>query len=108
MDQQNMVNVSIAREPRRPLTPAGFSKLGLLASALVLVSICSVALGFARDFFDHSFTTGEELERKLEIPHLASVPELREVRLASTDVALPVISYSSRRGVATLPILSAQ
>jgi uncharacterized protein involved in exopolysaccharide biosynthesis len=87
MDQQNMVNVSIAREPRPPLTPAGFSKLGLLVSALVLVSIGSVGVGFARDFLDHSFTTGEELEQKLEIPHLASVPELREVHAAGTNVA---------------------
>lgn len=97
MDQQNMVSVSIAREPRRPLTPIGFSKVGLLASALVLVSISGVAIGFARDFFDHSFTTGEELERRLAIPHLASVPELGDVRLAGTDVALPVVSHSHTR-----------
>jgi len=88
MDQQNVVNVSIAREPRRPLTPVGFSKVGLLASALVLVSIGSVGVGFARDLLDRSFTTGEELEHKLEIPHLASVPKLREVRAAGTKVAL--------------------
>lgn len=88
MDQQNMVNVSIAREPRRPLTPVGFSKLGLLASALVLVSIGSVAVGFARDFFDHSFTTGEQLEQRLDIPHLASIPRLREVHGVGTELAL--------------------
>ena len=78
MDQQNMLNVSIAREPRRPLQPVGSSKAKLLASALVLVSIGSVGAGFARDFLDHSFTTGEDLERGLEVRHLASIPDLAQ------------------------------
>jgi len=79
LDQQSMVNVSIAREPRPPLTPIGLSRMVLLLSALVLVSICSIGIAFLREFLDHSFSTGEALERRLGIAHLASVPELKTV-----------------------------
>jgi uncharacterized protein involved in exopolysaccharide biosynthesis len=87
MDQQNMLNVSIAREPRRPLQPVGPSKAMILASALVLASIGGVGAGFTRDFLDHSFTTGEDLERGLEIRHLASIPDLAPVNAPEEGTA---------------------
>lgn len=92
MDDEKNVNVSIARAPERPLKPAGPSKVTVLASAFLLAGIGGLSLAFGREFLDHSFTTGDDIERVLGIPHLASIPDSHlaardsSVRLSPADV----------------------
>ena len=87
MDQQKMVNVGVAREPRPPLTPSGPSKMSVLAVALILGSIGAIAVAFTLEFLDHSLMTGDDLERRVGIPHLASIPDVDPAFSGSVGLA---------------------
>jgi capsular polysaccharide biosynthesis protein len=75
MDRQELVNVSIAQPAERPIAPVGISRLLQLLVAILLIALGGVGLVFGLEFFDHSFTSPADLERRLGIPHLASIPE---------------------------------
>lgn len=75
LDQQRIVNVAIAEAPTvpaapsRPLWPWSISLGGVLAGFL------SVGLAFASDYLDPSLRTPDELQRYLDIPVIAALPE---------------------------------
>jgi uncharacterized protein involved in exopolysaccharide biosynthesis len=75
MDKQKLVNVSIAQPAEKPLTPVAPKTTLNLLLAIVLGLLGGVTLAFAVDYFDHSLSTGEELERTLKVPLLAAIPE---------------------------------
>ncbi len=75
MDQQKMVNVSVAREAVQPLEPVTPRKRLNMALALVLGTIGGLGVALGKEYFDHTISTGEDLERGLGIVHLASIPE---------------------------------
>jgi uncharacterized protein involved in exopolysaccharide biosynthesis len=77
MDQQKLVNVSVAQPAERPLSPVAPETTLNVLLAIVLGAIGGLAIAFAADYLDHSFTTGQDLERYLEIPLLTSIPEER-------------------------------
>src|SRR3972149_10048969 len=62
MDQQRIVNVSIAQPAQRPLKPVAPRKALNLLLGLLLGAMGGLGLAFATEHFDHSFTTGRELE----------------------------------------------
>jgi len=76
MDQQRLINVTIAQPAQRPLTPVGRG----LKMVVVLAFLCGLLGGLGAAFgtelyLDRSFTTGEEMERRIGLVHLASIPE---------------------------------
>jgi uncharacterized protein involved in exopolysaccharide biosynthesis len=75
MDQQRIVNVSIAQPAQRPLRPVAPNKRKNLVLGLLLGAFGGLGLAFATEYFDHSFTTGRELEARLGIPLLGTIPE---------------------------------
>ena len=80
MDQQKLINVSVAEPAQRPLAPESRGlKIRLLAGLLAGI-LGGLGLALAVEvYFDHSFTTGDDLERVLGIPHLASIPDSTEM-----------------------------
>jgi uncharacterized protein involved in exopolysaccharide biosynthesis len=76
MDQERLINVSIVEPARRPLTPVGGDLKNPAIIALFAGLLGGLALAFGTDLYlNHSFTTGEEIERRLGIPHIASIPD---------------------------------
>jgi uncharacterized protein involved in exopolysaccharide biosynthesis len=75
MDQQKIVNVSIAQPAQRPLKPVAPRKALNLLLGLLLGGIGGLGLAFVTEHFDHSFTTGREVEARLGIPLLGTIPE---------------------------------
>jgi len=75
MDQQRIVNVSIAQPAQRPLKPVAPQKALNLVLGLLLGATGGLGFAFVAEFFDHSFTTGRELEARLGIPLLGTIPE---------------------------------
>jgi uncharacterized protein involved in exopolysaccharide biosynthesis len=76
MDQQKLINVTIAQPAERPLVPIGrgiktTAVIGLLSG--LLGGLC-LAFGIEL-YLDRSFTTGEDMERRIGLVHLASIPE---------------------------------
>ncbi len=83
MDQQKIVNVSIAQPAQRPLKPVGPRKALNLLLGLLLGAIGGLGLAFVAEYFDHSFTTGHDLEARLGIPLLGAIPEHASLGRAS-------------------------
>ena len=75
MDQQRIVNVSIAQPAQRPLKPVAPRKALNLLLGFLLGAIGGLAFAFVAEYFDHSFTTGRELEARLGIPLLGAIPD---------------------------------
>lgn len=82
MDQQKIVNVSIAQPAQRPLKPVGPRKLVNLVLGLLLGALGGLGLAFVSEYFDHSLTTGKDLEARVGIPLLGSIPEHRGLEQA--------------------------
>ena len=76
MDQEKFINVTVAQPAQMPLKPEPRGlKMKLLLSVFVGL-LGGVGLAFGLEtFLDRSFTTAEDLEKKLGIPHIASIPE---------------------------------
>jgi len=75
LDQQRIVNVSVAEEPTVPGIPSSPSWPLNLALGFVMACFISLALGFGLDYLDRSFRTPREVEIYLGIPVLASLPQ---------------------------------
>ena len=75
MDQQKIVNVSIAQPAQRPLKPVGPRKALNLLLGLLLGALGGLGLAFVSEYFDHSLTTGRDLEARVGIPLLGAIPE---------------------------------
>jgi uncharacterized protein involved in exopolysaccharide biosynthesis len=75
MDQQKIVNVSIAQPAQRPLKPVGPRKALNLLLGLLLGALGGLGLAFVSEYFDHSLTTGKDLEARVGIPLLGSIPD---------------------------------
>jgi uncharacterized protein involved in exopolysaccharide biosynthesis len=76
MDQQRLINVTIAQPAQRPIQPEGRGTRSILLLAIGVGILGGIGFAFATELYlDHSFTTGHEMERRLGIPHIASIPE---------------------------------
>ena len=72
---QTIVNVSLAQPAERPLKPVAPRKALNMLLALVLGLTGGLGLAFVAEYFDHSFTTGYDLETRLGIPLLGAIPD---------------------------------
>ena len=73
LDRQRILNVAIAESatvPALPTTPLWLK----LAAGLFLASLVSAGLALAKDYWDPSFRTPDELQLCLNLPVLAAIP----------------------------------
>jgi len=73
LDQQNILNVSIAEPPAEPVLPA-HSALSVGLIGLLSAGTLSTGLVFAADYFNPAFRTPDEVLAYLGSPVLASLP----------------------------------
>src|SRR5438270_2923613 len=74
LDQRRIMNVSLAESPSAPLLPA-HSPLFYLMIGGILAATVSAGLVFARDYFDTSFRTPDDVRLFLDTPVLAALPK---------------------------------
>jgi uncharacterized protein involved in exopolysaccharide biosynthesis len=74
LDRQHIVNVAIAEKAAPPLMPSGLPSSLVLAIGCSLGMLVGVGLAFAREQWDTSFRTPQEVEAFLKIPVVTSVP----------------------------------
>ena len=76
MDQEKFINVTVAQPAQTPLKPKPRGLMMRLMMAVVVGILGGVGFVFGMDMYlDRSLTTGEDIERQLGIPHIASIPE---------------------------------
>ena len=81
MDQEKFINVTVAEPAQMPLKPEPRDFMMKFFLALVIGVLGGVSLAFGvENYVDHSFTTAADLEKRLGIPHLASIPDSARVR----------------------------
>ena len=77
MDQERFINVTVAQPAQFPLKPMPRGLMTRLFAALVMGISGGLGVAFGIEFYlNRSFTTGDDIERKLGIPHIASIPEM--------------------------------
>jgi uncharacterized protein involved in exopolysaccharide biosynthesis len=74
LDEQRIVNVSVAEEATVPSIPSGPNRALNLGLGLALAIVVSLGIALATDFLDHSFRTPDEVEVFLQAPVLAALP----------------------------------
>ena len=74
MDEQKLMNVTIAEEANAPMAPLTSKNLSY-AFALMVGLVAGVGGGFLREFFDDSVKTAADVTSSTALPVLASIPE---------------------------------
>ena len=75
MDSEKIANVSIIEPARIPLKPAKPNVLLNLSLGFLLGVLGAVGLAFFREYLDDTLEKPEQVEKNLQVPVLASVPE---------------------------------
>jgi len=77
MDQERFIDVTVAQPAQVPLNPLPRGLMTRLLAALFMGIFGGLGVVFGIELYlVRSFTTGEHIERKLGIPHIASIPEM--------------------------------
>ncbi|MGE5293766.1 MAG: GumC family protein [Solirubrobacterales bacterium] len=83
---EKISNISIVQAATLPVVPVGPGKLVRLALGLVLALIGGVGFAFFCEYMDHSIKTPEDVQEKLQLPTLASIPRTRQNRVQPVGV----------------------
>jgi uncharacterized protein involved in exopolysaccharide biosynthesis len=73
LDQNGILNVSLAEQPSPPVLPKR-SGLGFGIIGITMAGVLSTGLAFTADYFDPAFRTPDEVIAYLATPVLASLP----------------------------------
>ena len=75
MVKEQLVNTSVAQPATINPHPVGPGKLFTLTLALVVATLGGLVLALVMEYFDLSLSTSDQVEHRLGLVHLASVPE---------------------------------
>jgi polysaccharide biosynthesis protein PslE len=75
MDSEKIANVSLLEPARIPLTPAKPNVLLNLFLGFLIGALGGVGLAFFKEYLDDALEMPEQVEKTLQVPILASVPE---------------------------------
>jgi uncharacterized protein involved in exopolysaccharide biosynthesis len=77
MDMEKIANVSVIQPAQVPIKPIKPRKALNIILSILLGGIGSLGLAFFSEYMDHSLKTPEEVETRLQLPHLISIPNLK-------------------------------
>ncbi len=77
--------------PERPYKP---NRKAMVLTGLAVGALLGLALAFLLEYLDNTFRSTDEVERKLKLPVIGTLPELTEKELAEAPAAL----HFSRKG----------
>jgi len=81
LDSAHVSNVKILQSATLPVTPVKPRKTRMIAIGLFIAFFGSIGFAFVIEYFDHSLKTNEEVERRLGLPILATIPKVRKREL---------------------------
>ncbi len=75
LDRQRILNVAIADKPSVPALPSTLPSSVVVLLGLVVACMVSAGLAFGAERMNASFRTPQDVERFLEVPVVAAIPE---------------------------------
>jgi len=81
LKSERISNISVLQSPTLPVVPVGPGKLVSLALGLALALAGGVGFAFLCEYMDHSIKTPEDVQERLQLPTLASIPRTRQNRV---------------------------
>ena len=88
MDAQKITSVRVIEQARPPKTPIDSKRNSKIVLAIVGSAAAAIALAFVMHVVDDSLDTTDDVEKGLNLPVLAAIPESR-LRLVSPDRVRP-------------------
>jgi uncharacterized protein involved in exopolysaccharide biosynthesis len=76
MDNQKMANISIAEPAVPPARPVDSKFIVILVLAMILGLSLGLIMAFLTEYFSHTFSTREDIEKRLDIPVFAAIPDI--------------------------------
>jgi capsular exopolysaccharide synthesis family protein len=102
LEQEKISNIAVVQPATTPVTPASPKKLLLLFLAVFLGLFGGIGLAFLSEYLDHSLRTGEDVEKKLEIPVLVSIPKAKAALFKTQSRA--ILGEGKQKGNDTTPL----
>jgi uncharacterized protein involved in exopolysaccharide biosynthesis len=78
MDNQKIANISIIEPAVPPVKPVDSKFILILALAVILGLISGLVMAFSIEYYNHTFTHREDIEKHLDLPVLAAMPDIRK------------------------------
>jgi len=103
LEMDKISNIRVVQPATLPTSPLGRSKSLDLAIGLVLAVLGSIGIAFVSEYFDHTIKTPADVEERLQLPTLASIPLVAsgkaslEPRGRKEDVLLPAVAPEADR-----------
>jgi len=77
MDNQKIANISVVEPALPPIKPVKPKKLLNIILSIILGGVAAVGVAFSSEYFSHSFNNAEDVKKHLDLPVLASIPDLK-------------------------------
>jgi uncharacterized protein involved in exopolysaccharide biosynthesis len=77
MDNQKIVNISVVEPANPPLRPVNSNKRLTLFLAIIVGGVTGLGAAFSFEYFNQSFSRVEDVTNHLNLPVLASIPEMK-------------------------------
>jgi capsular exopolysaccharide synthesis family protein len=77
LKSERISSISVLEAATLPVAPVGPSRMIRLALGLLLALAGGIGFAFLCDYLDHSVKTPEDVQEKLQLPALASIPRTR-------------------------------
>jgi capsular exopolysaccharide synthesis family protein len=94
---ERISNVSVLQAATVPTAPIGPQKILRLALGLLLAIVGGVGFAFLCEYMDHSIKTPEDVQERLQLPTLASIPR------ASLNTVSPVLKSNGWKKFGVVP-----
>ena len=75
MDNQRIANISVIEPALPPIKPVKPNKLLNIMLSIFLGAFAALGIAFLSDFLSHTFNNNEDINKHLDLPVFASIPE---------------------------------
>lgn len=96
LEMGKISNISVVEPATYPVRPIGSNRMLKLLTGFLLALFAGVALAFLAEYLDHTLKNPEEIERKLKLRSLVTIPWKKDLKDTETAVRLEQCTGTSQ------------